>query len=120
MSANVPAVYDSDEAYAYAIGQAAGRYLQVIHHLDSSYGSAAGVLTYSRYDKRVLHSILERISKALGIRLRKGHEKDEIAEIADAQKSIGGIIDGFEVLDPRRDYAYFFHRGALAQLGGAQ
>jgi len=117
MSANVPAVYDGDEAYAYAIGQAAGRYLQVIHRLDSSYGSAAGVLTYSRYDKRVLHSILERISKALGIRLRKGREKDEIA---DAQKSIGGIIDGFEVLDPRRDYAYFFHRGALAQLGGAQ
>lgn len=112
----MPSVYDKDEAYAYAVGQAAGRYLQVIHSLDSSYGSSAGVLTYARYDMRVLRSILERISKALGIRLRKGREKDKITN---AQRSIGGIIDGFEVLNPRRNYAYFFHRGVLAQLGGA-
>lgn len=116
MSAMVPSAYDKDEAYAYAVGQAAGHFLDVIHSLDSSYGSAAGLLTYSRYDKRVLHSILTRINRILGIRLKKGHKE---VEIVDARKSIAKVIGGFEVLDAGRDYAYFFHRGALSQMGGA-
>lgn len=112
----MPSAYDSNEAYAYAVGQAAGRCLRVIHSLDSSYGSLAGLLTYSRYDKRVLRSILIRTCKVLEIRLKKEHESDEIRN---ALKSIADIIDGLEVLDSRRDYAYFFHRGALSQMGGA-
>lgn len=116
MSAAESTTQSSDEECARAIGVAAGHFLRLKRSLDSSYGSAAGLLTYSRYNKRVLDSIVTRIAKSMGIMLTKGHKKDEIEA---AQRSIQGAIKDCEIRDAGRDYAYFFYRGALSQMGGA-
>lgn len=108
--------HSPDEACAYAVGKAAGEYLRLKRSLDSSYGSAAGLLTYTRYNKRVLDSIVTRISTSIGILLAKGHKKDEVEK---AHSSIAKTIKDCEIKDAGRDYAYFFHRGALAEIGGA-
>jgi len=111
-----PEFQSPDENCAYAIGKAAGEFLRLKRSLDSSYGSAAGLLTYTRYNKRVLDSIVTRISTALGILLAKGHKKEEVEK---AQRAIAKSIKDCEITDAGRDYAYFFHRGALANIGGA-
>lgn len=98
------------------MGKAAGEFLRLKRSLDSSYGSAAGLLTYTCYNKRVLDFIVTRISTSLGILLARRIEKDEIEK---AQASFADSIGEHEIRDAGRDYAYFFHRGALAQLGGA-
>jgi len=111
-----PKFQSDDENCAYAVGMAAGEFLRLKRSLDSSYGSAAGLLTYTRYNKRVLDSIVTRISTSLGILLAKGHKRDEVE---DAQGKIAKSIKDCEITDAGRDYAYFFHRGALANIGGA-
>jgi len=111
-----PKFQSPDEDCAYAVGKAAGEFLRLKRSLDSSYGSAAGLLTYSRYDKRVLDSIVIRIGKSIGILLTKGNIKDEVEK---AQSEIAKSIKDCEITDAGRDYAYFFHRGALANIGGA-
>jgi len=111
-----PKFQSPDEDCAYAVGKAAGEFLRLKRSLDSSYGSAAGLLTYSRYDKRVLDSIVIRIGKSIGILLTKGNKKDEVEK---AQSEIAKSIKDCEITDAGRDYAYFFHRGALANIGGA-
>jgi len=110
-----PEFQSPDENCAYAVGKAAGEFLRLKRSLDSSYGSAAGLLTYTRYNKRVLDSIVTRISTSLGILLAKGHKKDEVER---AQSKIAKSIKDCEITDAGRDYAYFFHRGALANIGG--
>ena len=114
-SASSQTTQNGDESYAYAIGEAAGKFLRLKRSLDSSYGSAAGLLTYSRYDKRVLDSIVPRINKSIAILLSKGHKKEEVET---AHKSIATTLKDGEIRDGGRDYAYFFHRGALSQMGG--
>lgn len=118
MSATVVATQPNDEECARAIGVAAGHFLRLKRSLDSdsSYGSAAGLLTYSRYDKRVLELIITRICKSMGIMLTKGHKKDKVEAV---QRSIQEAIKDCEIRDPGHDYAYFFYRGALSQMGGA-
>jgi len=110
-----PEFQSPDEKCAYAVGKAAGEFLRLKRSLDSSYGSAAGLLTYTRYNKRVLDSIITRISTSLGILLARGHKKEEVEE---AQSSIAKSINDCEIQDAGRDYAYFFHRGALSRIGG--
>lgn len=114
-----PKFQSPDENCAYAVGKAAGEFLRLkrsLDSLDSSYGSAASLLTYSRYDKRVLDSIVIRIGKSIGILLTKGNKKNEVEK---ARSEIAKSIKDCEITDAGRDYAYFFHRGALANIWGA-
>jgi len=109
-----PEFQSADENCAYAVGKAVGHFLRLKRSLDESYGSVAGLLTYSRYDKRALDSIVTKISKSMAILLTKGNEKDKVE---DAQVLIANAIEDCEIRNVSRDYSYFFHRGALSQMG---
>jgi hypothetical protein len=98
---------NTNEEFAYKIGQIARRYVDFKQNNKDSDNSLGDILTYSKYDRERLRFIVSRIGK--GIQLAKVAESSK----NDLTKKISTLQPKEEISDDEapKDYSYFFFKG---------
>ena len=100
---------DKNEEYAYKIGVIAGKYVKFKQTNDEVNNSTKDILTYSKYDRKCLKFVYERVSRSLFL---------SKADIDALSKDIKNNAPKNEIDDAQAndDYSYFFYKGVFENL----